>query len=364
MRLGGPRGRFLLVAAMATGLWSLPAIAEAAPPPNDAFAAGTTVGAIPYQDAQSTLEATAEPGEPVSPCGPAGRSIWYRFTPAADVVLRADTLGSDFDTVLAVWTGSDLGSLSPVACSDDVVNSQSIAVFAAEAGVPHVFQVGGYEGGGGTLMFRLRSVEAGAITGTVTDEATGAPLANVCIDVVDADFFTFSTTVTDGSGQYRMPVRSGSYKIVFFDWCDARNDHMTEWYQGSVDIASADEVEVNAPGVTPGINASLAVSCPGFGDLPVPQLIGTPGPDTLIGGPGSEVLCGLGGNDRIRGGGARDRLLGGGGRDRLRGGPGSDYLFGGGGDDRLAGGPDRDVCGGGPGRDRANRTCERAFSVV
>lgn len=360
MRFGGRR---ILAAALGLGLWSIPAAAQAVPPPNDAFAARTTVAAIPYDDAQSTLEATTEPGEPSSQCGPVGKSVWYRFTPATDVVLRADTLGSDFDTVLAVWTGGDLASLSPVSCSDDVINAQSIAVFAAEAGVTYVFQVGGYVDAAGALTFRLREVDAGAISGAVTDEGTGAPLPNVCVDVVDADFFSFNTTVTDAAGEYRVPVRSGSYKVVFYDWCDELNDHRSEWYDGKADIESADEVEVTAPAVVGGIDGSLTASCPGFGDFTLPQFIGTPGADTFVGGNGSEVFCGLGGADRIRGAGARDRIIGGRGDDRLSGGPGSDYVFGGPGDDRLGGGRDRDTCGGGPGEDRANRTCERTFSA-
>lgn len=360
MRSGGRR---ILVATFGLALWSIPAVAQAVPPPNDAFAARTTVAAIPYDDAQSTLEATTEPGEPTSQCGPAGRSVWYQFTPVTDLVLRADTLGSDFDTVLAVWRGADLASLDAVACSDDVISPQSIVVFAAEAGTTYVIQAGGYVDSAGALSFHLRTVEAGTISGTVTDEATGAPLPDVCVDVVDADFFSFNSAVTDAAGEYRVPARSGSYKVIFYDWCDPLNDHRSEWYEGKADIESADEVAVTAPAVVGGIDGSLLTSCPGFGDFSLPQYIGTPGADTFVGGPGSEVFCGLGGDDRIRGTGSRDRILGGRGDDRLSGGAGSDYVFGGPGDDRLAGGPDRDTCGGGPGEDRANRTCERAFSV-
>jgi Ca2+-binding RTX toxin-like protein len=363
VRASGRHPARILAAAVGLGVWSIPVTAGAAPPPNDAFAARTTVAAIPYDDAQSTVEATTEPGEPESPCGPVGKSVWYQFTPAADVVLRADTLGSDFDTILAVWAGGDLASLSRVACSDDLFNSQSIVVFAAEAGTTYVFQVGGFDDSAGALSFHLRPVDAGTISGTVTDEATGAPLADVCVDVIDADFFSFNTTVTDAAGEYRVPVRSGSYKAVFYDWCDERNDHRTEWYVGKADIVSADEIPVMAPAVTDGIDASLVPSCPGFGDFPFPQLIGTPGADTLVGGPEPEILCGFGGNDRIRGGGARDRILGGQGEDRLSGGPGSDYVWGGPGDDRLGGGSDKDFCNGGPGEDRANRSCERARNI-
>ena len=43
--------------------------------------------------------------------------------PAAQT-LTIDTFGSDYDTVLAVWTGSR-GSLTNVACNDDSSGLQS-----------------------------------------------------------------------------------------------------------------------------------------------------------------------------------------------------------------------------------------------
>jgi Ca2+-binding RTX toxin-like protein len=350
-------------------------------PGNDGFAARITVASVPFSDSQSTVDATTESGEPNPACGPIGKTVWYQFTPASDVVLRAATLGSDFDTMLGIWSGTDLASLSPVACSDDVINAQSIAVFSAEGGVTYVFQAGGYQDRGGALTFHLRSIDAGTISGTVTDQVTGLPLADVCVDVIDADFFSFTTTVTDAAGRYRAPVRSGSYLVVFYDWCDQTNEHRTEWYNGKPDIESADEVAVTAPAEVSGIDASLAPSCPGYGDFASPQFVGTPGPDEFIGTEVPEIFCGFGGGDQIRGGGSRDRIIGGDGADRIAGGAGSDYLFGGdgadrmsggpdndhvsGGDggDRLAGGPGHDFCDGGKARDRAARSCERTDDV-
>lgn len=370
-----------LVFPVALTISLVPARAGAVPPGNDSFGSRTTVASVPFTDSQNTVDATTEPGEPKPPCGPIGKTVWYQFTPVADIVLRADTLGSDYDTVLGVWTGPDLVSLAPVACSDDVISPQSIAVFSGEAGVSYLIQVGGYKGAGGALVFHLRSIDAGTISGTVTDEVSGLPLPDICVDVVDADFFGFTTTVTNAAGGYRAPVRSGSYVVVFYDFCDQRNDHRTEWYDGKPDIVSADQVAVTAPGEVSDIDGSLGPACPGFGDLVFPQFVGTDGPDQFIGTEVPEVFCGLGGKDRIRGGGSRDRILGGDGADRIWGGPGSDYLFGGegddrmaggpdndylnggGGDDRLAGGPGHDVCTGKRGRDRAARSCERTHSV-
>jgi Ca2+-binding RTX toxin-like protein len=231
------------------------------------------------------------------------------------------------------------------------------------------------------LSFHLRSIDAGTISGTVTDAATGATLPDVCVDVVDADFFSFFTTVTDAAGNYRAPVRSGSYKVVFYDWCDQRNDHRSEWYNDKPDIESADEDVVTAPANAPNIDGALGPSCPGFGDFPFPQFVGTAGPDTFAGTDEPEIFCGLGGGDRIAGSGGRDQVVGGDGNDRMSGGAGSDFLFGGDGadrlsggpkndyvsggpgDDRLSGGPGRDFCDGGKDEDRAAKSCERTDDI-
>jgi Ca2+-binding RTX toxin-like protein len=349
--MGTAGARTSMVGALTVFLALLPAGALAAPA-NDNFAARTTIPSLPYEDSQNTADATNEPSEPASPCGRVDKTVWYQFTPPTDVVLRADTLGSDYDTILGVWSGSDVASLAPVACSDDAVNVQSIAVFSALGGTTYLFQVGGYAHAGGALQFRVRPVDAATVSGTVTDEPSGLPLSNICVDVVDADFLSFFTTVTDGAGVYRAPVRQGSYKVVFYDWCDQRNDHRSEWYHGKPDIVTADEVAVTTPAGASGVDASLGLSCPGFGDFPSPQFIGTAGPDVFTGTDIPEIFCGFGGGDRIRGGGSRDRILGGDGSDRIWGSAGSDYLFGGAGSDRIAGGADNDFVSGGDGRDR------------
>lgn len=80
------------------------------------------------------MEATTEGGEPESPCGLVRKTVWYQYTPPTDVVLKADTRGSDYDTMLAVWTGSGLNALTHVGCSDDFYDVESRVVFLAEAG--------------------------------------------------------------------------------------------------------------------------------------------------------------------------------------------------------------------------------------
>jgi len=100
--------------------------------------------------------------------------------------------------------------------------------------------------------------------------------------------------------------------------------------------------------------------CPGFEDDSRPQIVGTPGHDTLVGTGDAEVICGLAGNDTIRGGGGDDHIIGGAGNDVIRAeagadtvmaGPGVDYVEGNDGPDILSGGRDNDQLRGGKGDD-------------
>lgn len=374
-----------------------PAAKGAAPPPNDDFGSATLVGGLPYQDTVSTVDATLEPNEPDPPCafGLAERTVWYEFTPGADTFVSVDTLGSTFDTVLAVWTGADLGSLEMVGCNDDALTLGAQLAFRAVSGTTYYIQAAGFAAGG-DLLLRMREIDAGLIEGTVTQEGTGAPLAGICVDAVDRDLFSTQTAVTRADGTYEIVVRGGSYLVLFLDFCDNSDDQIAEWYD-DVPFAQPEDatpVVVAAPGVVSDIDAELARGCPGFATLAAldgfNQVVGTPGPDVLTGTPGNDLLCGRNGSDTLRGLGGADVLLGAGGEDRLVAGGGDDFLNGGRGSDRLVaqggedllvggngndrlrggigndllfGGRGRDVCAGGPGVDLA-RGCEVERGVL
>jgi subtilisin len=63
--------------------------------------------------------ATKEAGESDHAGNAGGRSVWYRWTPETSGTATIDTAGSDFDTLLAVYTGSAVNGLTPVAANDD-----------------------------------------------------------------------------------------------------------------------------------------------------------------------------------------------------------------------------------------------------
>ena len=135
-------------------LFALAAPAAAVPPDNDNFP-GTTISyhSVAFTDSVDTTNATTETGEP-TPCAGIGSTVWYSFTPSSDTHLAAYTFGSDFDTALAVYTGSTLSSLSSGDCNDNTEGSlQSRIVFEATGGVTYRFQVGGVSSESGNLVF-------------------------------------------------------------------------------------------------------------------------------------------------------------------------------------------------------------------
>jgi hypothetical protein len=119
---------------------------QALPPPppgpeNDNFADATLIPDIPYTASQSANGATLEPFEPNFVCAPAISSVWFAFTPGSDVMVQADTFGSNYDTVLAASTGSGLGDLQSVGCNDQAGGNQSRLLLNLTGGRTYYFQI-------------------------------------------------------------------------------------------------------------------------------------------------------------------------------------------------------------------------------
>ena len=124
-------------------------------PANDDFVNAVVIPvSLPYSNKELTTSATTEPGEP-STCASIASTVWYKFTPASDLAVIADTFGSRYDTVLAVHIGPSVDALTPVACNDQFLGNQSRVSFNASAGVTYHFQVGGYFGSAANLVFNL-----------------------------------------------------------------------------------------------------------------------------------------------------------------------------------------------------------------
>src|SRR5262249_24546657 len=98
--------------------------------------------------------ATKEPGEPNHAGDAGGKSLWYCWTASASTPVTFDTAGSSFDTLLAVYTGGTVSSLTPVAGNDDIAgatNRQSRVTFTPAAGTTYHIAVDGFGGASGIV---------------------------------------------------------------------------------------------------------------------------------------------------------------------------------------------------------------------
>jgi hypothetical protein len=132
-------------------------------PPNDAFANAQTVdggaGAVPG----TNIDATVEPDEP-SHAGPGGASVWYRWTAPATGTGTFDVCGpeTDFDTLLAVYTGTTVDKLDAWRSDDDGCGGiRSTVSFQAQVGVSYSIRVDGFFGEEGNFVLRWRLPPSG-----------------------------------------------------------------------------------------------------------------------------------------------------------------------------------------------------------
>jgi hypothetical protein len=122
----------------------------------DAFAITTASGTSRYANFLATKE-TGEPSQTPDNSDPGGASIWYAWTAPTTGMGVVDTFGSDFDTTLAVFTGSSVGSLTRLARSDDFPSSDpnpatSEVAFPMTAGTTYRIKVDGFSGAQGNTV--------------------------------------------------------------------------------------------------------------------------------------------------------------------------------------------------------------------
>ena len=126
-----------------------------APPANDHFSAATPLSGATATATALTTAASAETGEPAHG-SVAAKSVWYKWTAPAAGTCTVTTRGSDFDTVLAIYTGTAVNALTLVARDDDSGgNSTSATAFVATSGTTYFLAVDGYGGASGNVALSL-----------------------------------------------------------------------------------------------------------------------------------------------------------------------------------------------------------------
>jgi hypothetical protein len=135
-------------------------VAYAAPPAHDDFASAKTINTIEYHDTVNTTEAT--PSDTVPNVDDPSNfscdgfnhlagfaSVWYTYTPPEIQSISLDTIGTNYDTYIAVWTGTR-GNLTLVACNDETASGFSELSLVAAAGTTYYIEVAQFNDGLGT----------------------------------------------------------------------------------------------------------------------------------------------------------------------------------------------------------------------
>jgi hypothetical protein len=131
-------------------------------PLNDDFADAIALAGDSGSAVGSNIDATAQTGEPPHAGVGGGSSVWWRWRAPQSGTATFSTFGSDYDSVLAVYTGSGVRQLSEVASNDDTGGLlQSEVEFAAAAGTTYRIAVDGLQGAEGNIVLNYTSTSAG-----------------------------------------------------------------------------------------------------------------------------------------------------------------------------------------------------------
>ena len=137
---------------------------------NDLCSGAIVIASGSYTNVQSTVQATSF-GDPVPDCVDGfGHGVWYQFTAPVTGQLIVDTFGSDFDTGLAIYTGS-CDALTEVACNDDTGGVTSQVTIPTTAGTTYFILVGGYGSDAGNLVLHLNHLTPPAFAVQPADES-------------------------------------------------------------------------------------------------------------------------------------------------------------------------------------------------
>jgi hypothetical protein len=126
------------------------------PPPNNDFINSQIISGCSGSALGTNLAANKELGEPShSPDGdPGGGSVWYQWQAPGSGSVTMTTAGSNYDTLLGVYTGNSVGGLTLIGRNDDVGTPgvlTSSVTFTATAGTIYKIAVDGWGGAVGNI---------------------------------------------------------------------------------------------------------------------------------------------------------------------------------------------------------------------
>ncbi len=143
-------------------------------PPNDNLANATPFVGSGFMIGTS-VGATKESGEPNHAGNSGGASVWWNWMAPTTADYIISTLGSDFDTLLAVYTGATLPELISVSSNDNDPNGglTSYVIVHAVAGTSYNIAVDGANSVSGSIALSIELAGANTLFSTGFEAAQG-----------------------------------------------------------------------------------------------------------------------------------------------------------------------------------------------
>lgn len=146
-------------------------------PANDFFANAISLTNSIGVSSVNNRKATKELGEPNHTGNAGGKSAWWSFTAPADGALWVSTTNSTFDTLLGLYMGSQVASLTTLASNDDAYDQApggfSSLTYAVRSNQTYRIAVDGYDGVSGVVFLSHQFTPATVYRVTVNSTAGG-----------------------------------------------------------------------------------------------------------------------------------------------------------------------------------------------
>ncbi len=155
-------------------------------PSNDNFANAALLSPEGATNSIKNTYASRESGEPAITGNPGGHSLWYTWTPTAIGQANITVTDNNFTTMVAVYTGSSLGTLTKVASYDGINNSEGVSTvsFNPSPGTNYFITVDGYGGQSGTAELVVKFVkDKTPPTVSITSPSNGADVSGSIITI-------------------------------------------------------------------------------------------------------------------------------------------------------------------------------------
>ena len=345
-------------------------------PAHDNFASAKSITGATGKDSSNNNRSTGEPGEPNHGSIP-DRSVWYTWTAPESGTASFNTRESNFDTVVAAYTGTAIASLVQKASNDQFNGTnQSKITFAVVSGTTYKIAVDGFSSTTGNIGLQWTIAAPAndnfaspvALTGTYYGTKTGTSVRSTG-EPGELDYhggaaadnsvwYTWTPAhsapskirlrnvaggLAPGIGVYTgtslgalTSVGSGATEVSFNTVAGTTYKIAVDGNGGSTGTFTLEYIIGKCNGVNATIFANGGTTNGTAGD---DVIVGSTVSEVINGGAGNDTICGYSGNDTMSGDQGNDRMYGSlgndwfkegtviNGADRMQGDAGSDIVF-------------------------------------